>query len=301
MATSTCRALGPTCMQEQSLLVKKRWIASGPPLISHRAVPVCTCYAGNVSAHWGPNPVVVIPKVLISKIASHLLVDAPTSSFNHAKLSLCIISNLSLAEAMSRPGILLMENTVNPVSASSQVDDGMPAILPASCDLLELQRLLHVSDNHIAFDARYLSSVISKDIKATVIQSYFRAHVVIPSAYYCCNSTACNNCAGPCEAPSAEARMPMADYDRLSHAMDMQFSQLRQQTDMHHFREFSSCHDRTCYNFSEGSLLVQVIIFHALQLSASLQWLICSLFVDWRRHRSCRRRFGCIEQDCFAK
>jgi hypothetical protein len=70
-----------------------------------------------------------------------------------------------------------LEKLEDQVSVSSQFDAGAIA---ASSDLVELQHILQTSSGHLDFDAQYLSSIISKDMKAIRLQTSCRAHMVCP-------------------------------------------------------------------------------------------------------------------------
>ena len=57
--------------------------------------------------------------------------------------------------------------------------------IAASSDLVELQQLLQTSGDHLEFDAQNLASVISKDLKAALIQTSCRSHMVLSTPNRC--------------------------------------------------------------------------------------------------------------------
>ena len=67
------------------------------------------------------------------------------------------------------------------MSTDSSSDVQVPATLPPFPDLMELQKLLHASNDYLECDTQYLALVISKDVKATRIQASYRGHMVAPT------------------------------------------------------------------------------------------------------------------------
>ena len=73
-----------------------------------------------------------------------------------------------------------MEGSAGPLPTGSH-DVQVPAALPPSADLIELQKLLNAAGDYLECDTQYLALVISKDVKATHIQTSYRGHMVTPT------------------------------------------------------------------------------------------------------------------------